>query len=55
MTITFHGNMDEKGEPPTEQWFAAFVEILDYFQAKRDAGEIEIVTALQLANLYVPD
>ena len=55
MTITFHGKMDEAGEPPTEQWLAAFAEIMDYFQAKRDEGEIEVVTGLQLANLYVPD
>ena len=55
LTITFHGKMDEAGEPPTEQWLAAFAEIMDYFQAKRDEGEIEVVTGLQLANLYVPD
>lgn len=47
--------MDEKGAKPSDQWFKAFVEILDYLKAKVDAGEVKVMTHLQLVNLYFPD
>lgn len=55
LTITFHGRMDEGGEPPTEQWFKAMVEILDYLKEKEQAGEVEVTTHLELVNRYFPD
>ena len=42
--------MDETGTEPTEQWFQAFVDILDYMETKGD--QIQLVTYSQLVDLF---
>jgi hypothetical protein len=46
--------MDVKGKAPPEQWFTAFVNILDYLQQKQTAGSVNVMSCASLVNLYFP-
>jgi hypothetical protein len=46
--------MDVKGKAPPEQWFTAFVNILDYLQAQQAANKVQVMSCASLVNLYFP-
>ena len=54
LTLTFCCNMDVKGKAPSEQWFTAFVQILDYLQEQQTAGKVKVMSLASLVNLYFP-
>jgi len=46
--------MDVKGKAPSEQWFQAFIPILDYIKQKETAGKVRVTSLAGLTNLYFP-
>lgn len=54
LVLTFHANMDVKGKAPSEQWFEAFVPILNYLKERETAGKVKVMSLAGLTNLYFP-
>lgn len=46
--------MDVKGKAPSEQWFEAFVQILDYLQEQEAVNKVKVMSLASLVNLYFP-